>query len=156
MTNVTFHAVLSTPVAAVDVALFFGDQEYRDLAITSGHNPFESAALLASRGLAIFGRASNIVGESAATLSARLLGPASEANLGGGRTFTHFTSAEGVTGITGIAGENLEVGQKVIVPELRYNAGSNTFLAKREGDIFITELGPDATIGQLDQIGRFW
>jgi len=35
---------------------------------------------------------------------------------GGGRIFSHFTSADGVTGTTGIVGERLFVGQQVMSP----------------------------------------
>jgi len=76
-------------------------------------------------------------------------------NLGKGRIFSHFTNAEGFTGITGILGERLDVDQPVIVNTLRFGKGNNPFLAKEPGDIFITDLGFDATAGDLEQIGVF-
>lgn len=77
------------------------------------------------------------------------------ANLGGGRLFSHFTNAEGVRGITGIDDDSLEVGQEVIVSELRFGQGVNSFLASEPGRLFVTLLGADATEGQLNQIGVF-
>jgi hypothetical protein len=76
-------------------------------------------------------------------------------NLGEGRIFSHFTNAEGVTGITRIVSDNLEVGQQVIVSELRFGQGLNPYLTSELGRIFVTELGLDATVGQLNQIGVF-
>jgi len=73
--------------------------------------------------------------------------------LGGGRTFSHFTDANGVTGITGVVGESLEVGQVVHVGELRFARGTNPFLAEQAGDIFVTELGPGASSSELSRIG---
>ena len=78
-----------------------------------------------------------------------------EPSLGGGRIFSHFTNAQGVRGITRIVADNLEVGQQVIVSELRFGQGSNPFLANSPGDIFITDLGSDATVGELELIGVF-
>ncbi|MBD2182253.1 hypothetical protein H6S82_11040 [Planktothrix sp. FACHB-1355] len=60
-----------------------------------------------------------------------------------------------MTGITGIVGDNLEVGQQVIVSELRFGQGSNPFLANETGDIFLTDLGFEATEGKLELIGVF-
>ncbi|VXD17088.1 conserved hypothetical protein [Planktothrix serta PCC 8927] len=76
-------------------------------------------------------------------------------NLGEGRIFSHFTNAEGFTGITGIFGERLNVDQPVIVNTLTFGKGSNSFYAQKPGDIFITDLGFDATAGNLEQIGVF-
>ncbi|MFP4124808.1 hypothetical protein [Coleofasciculus sp.] len=61
-------------------------------------------------------------------------------NLGEGRLFSHFTNAEGVTGITGIVGDSLDTGQQVIVSELRLKQGENNYLAWESGSIFVTEL----------------
>jgi len=69
-------------------------------------------------------------------------------NLGEGRLFSHFTNAEGVTGITGIVGDSLDIGQQVIVSELRFKQGENDYLAWESGSIFVTELG----IGNEDSI----
>jgi hypothetical protein len=76
-------------------------------------------------------------------------------NLGEGRLFSHFTNAEGVTGITGIVGDSLDIGQQVIVSELRFGQGENDYLAWEPGSIFVTELGIDATEPQLNDIGIF-
>jgi len=67
----------------------------------------------------------------------------------------HFTNAEGVQGITGINPDDLEIGQTVRVPMLSFGQGSNHFLAGEDGDIFVTEIGPHAASGQLNQIGVF-
>ncbi|HAG79915.1 MAG TPA: hypothetical protein DCL61_01820 [Cyanobacteria bacterium UBA12227] len=83
------------------------------------------------------------------------LPPGITPNLGGGRLFSHFTNAEGVTGITRIVGDNLEVSQQVIVRELLFGQGSNDYLAWEPGSIFVTELGIDATERQLNDIGVF-
>lgn len=91
----------------------------------------------------------------AAFSSLLLLPPATTPNLGQGRIFSHFTNVEGVTGITGIVGDKLEVGQQVIVSELRFGQGSNPFLANDPGDIFLTDLGFEATEGKLELIGIF-
>ncbi len=85
----------------------------------------------------------------------KLLFPWTNPDLGKGRIFSHFTNAEGFTGITGIFGERLDVDQPVIVNTLTFGKGSNPFLAKEPGDIFITDLGSDATAGDLEQIGVF-
>ncbi|MBD2776385.1 hypothetical protein [Iningainema tapete] len=76
-------------------------------------------------------------------------------NLGGGRLFSHFTDANGIKGITGIDSDNLEVGEQVIVTELRFAQGINSFLASEPGRIFVTLLGTDATDSQLMNIGVF-
>ncbi|MGL6137141.1 MAG: hypothetical protein ACRC2M_07605 [Planktothrix sp.] len=81
--------------------------------------------------------------------------PWTNQNLGEGVIFSHFTNAEGFTGITGIFGERLNVDQPFIVNMLRFGNGSNPFYAKEPGDIFITDLGSDATPGDLEQIGVF-
>lgn len=81
--------------------------------------------------------------------------PWTNPNLGKGRIFSHFTNAEGFTGITGIFGERLNVDQPVIVNRLRFGKGSNPFYAQELGDIFITDLGSDAMEGNLEQIGVF-
>lgn len=81
--------------------------------------------------------------------------PGTPPYLGGGRIFSHFTNAEGVTGITGIDANSLEVGQIVIINELQFGRGSNPFKALKAGDIFLTELGTDATVGQLMEHGIF-
>lgn len=86
----------------------------------------------------------------------------------------HFTDATGVQGITGLPpGElgtvwllnkqgikcltpgELAVGQTVSVKRLSFGQGSNAYLAASAGDIFVTEIGTDATTGQLQQIGVF-
>jgi len=72
---------------------------------------------------------------------------------GGGQVFTHFTNADGVAGITG-AGP-LKVGESVGVDSLKFGQGGNNFLATNPGDNFVTDLGLDATPGQLQGIGVF-
>jgi len=67
----------------------------------------------------------------------------------------HFTDAAGVQGITGLILGELAAGQTVSVERLSFGQGSNTYLAANAGDIFVTEIGPDATAGQLQQIGVF-
>ena len=71
------------------------------------------------------------------------------------RIFSHFTNSEGVTGITGVDGENMKVNEQVFVNELRFGLGVNSFLSSEAGQIFVTELGIDATEGQLMNIGVF-
>lgn len=67
--------------------------------------------------------------------------------------FTHFTDEAGAVGITGTkplaVGESLEVGQ------LSFGKGQNDFLANAPGDIFVTDLPPTASPGQLNGIGVF-
>ncbi len=58
-----------------------------------------------------------------------------------------------MAGITG-AGP-LKVGETVGVDSLKFGRGSNNFLATNPGDNFVTDLGLDATPGQLQGIGVF-
>lgn len=88
-------------------------------------------------------------------MSPLLLPPGTTPYLGGGRIFSHFTNTEGVTGITGIVGASLKVGQQVLVSKLRFGQGVNSFLASEPGRIFVTTLDADATDGQLMNIGVF-
>ena len=67
----------------------------------------------------------------------------------------HFTDAAGVQGITGLDANTFEIGHTVVVTRLMFGQGSNTFLAGKTGDIFVTEIGAAATTGQLQQIGVF-
>jgi hypothetical protein len=69
------------------------------------------------------------------------------------RILTHFTNAEGVHGITGLDPESLIVGEEVIISVITFGVGQNTQFARNDGDIFITELRPDASSGQLVMIG---
>lgn len=71
------------------------------------------------------------------------------------RIFSHFTNAEGIQGITGIDAANLQIGQQVFIKELKFGLGVNSFLSSAPGQIFVTELGIDATEGQLMNIGIF-
>jgi hypothetical protein len=50
---------------------------------------------------------------------------------------------------------SLAVGQTVIVPKLAFGIGQNDFLAPVPGAIFVTDLGPEISSGQLDQMGVF-
>lgn len=84
-----------------------------------------------------------------------LLPPWRNINLGRGRIFSHFTNSEGVTGITGIIGDSLDKGQEAIAEKLQFGQGSNPFYANFPGDIFVTELGVEATTGDLNLIGVF-
>jgi hypothetical protein len=79
---------------------------------------------------------------------------AAAANLGED-PMTHFTNADGVRGITGVNPDNLEVGESVSVKAIKFGEGSNTFMAENPGDIFVTDLGPEASQGQLEGIGVF-
>ena len=67
----------------------------------------------------------------------------------------HFTDAAGAQGITGLNANALQVGEIVEAAALVFGQGANTFLAGNAGDIFVTEIGPAATAGQLQQIGVF-
>jgi RHS repeat-associated protein len=91
-----------------------------------------------------------IAGEELASGGGELL-----ESFGGGRVFAHFTDVEGATGITGVDAAGLEVGENTAVSELQFGYGQNSFLASEPGRIFVTELGPNATTGQLNQIGVF-
>ncbi len=77
---------------------------------------------------------------------------------GEGKTFTHFTSLEGIAGITG-ADESvllaLKPGEGFLVNELRFATGQNTFLAGEQGSICVTDLGINASEGALARIGIF-
>lgn len=75
---------------------------------------------------------------------------------GEGTTFTHFTDADGVTGITGIQNPSeLAVGQPFEVNTLRFGFGSNTQFARNPGDIFVTDLPLNSSAGRLNSIGVF-
>ncbi len=71
------------------------------------------------------------------------------------RIFSHFTNAIGVKGITGIDGNTLKLYDQVNVNQLEFGLGVNSFLASQPGQIFVTELGINASEGQLMQIGVF-
>lgn len=71
------------------------------------------------------------------------------------RIFSHFTNALGVKGITGIDGSTLQLYDQVYINKLEFGLGINSFLSSESGQIFVTELGVDATDGQLMQIGVF-
>jgi hypothetical protein len=73
--------------------------------------------------------------------------------MGKTRIVTHFTDLKGLEGITGLVGESLLVGQAITLNVIRFGRGTNSFNALRPGDIFVTELGPDATDLQLVLIG---
>jgi hypothetical protein len=74
---------------------------------------------------------------------------------GRGHVFSHFTTAEGVRGITGVTAEDLALGQSVVVNRLSFGYGSNTFMALHEGDIFVTDLAADVSGRRLASIGVF-
>ena len=50
---------------------------------------------------------------------------------------------------------SLKVGQRVGVNSLRFGQGSTDFLATQPGDIFVTDVGPGASAGQLEHLGVF-
>jgi hypothetical protein len=70
-------------------------------------------------------------------------------------TFTHFTDASGVQGITGLNPGGLAPGQSATVSQLQFGIGQNSYLANAPGDSFVTNLPASATSGQLQQIGVF-
>lgn len=72
-----------------------------------------------------------------------------------GTKFYHYTSPDGVNGITGIDPESMAVATTRIVNELRFGQGQNPYQAARSGDIFVTEVGPNPSALQLEQIGVF-
>jgi hypothetical protein len=74
---------------------------------------------------------------------------------GGGTTFTHFTDATGLEGITGVPASSLSSGQSLTVEQLNFGMGSNPFLASAPGDIFVTDLSATASAGELNGIGVF-
>lgn len=122
-------------------------------ALLSGRSPGQRLSLRgAGEG------AANGGGAAAGALSTsgpRLLPPPRPLAMGEGDVISHFTDAKGVEGVTGIVGNRLSVGQQVIVRELRFGVGSNEFLAGEKGRIFVTKLGDEATVGELNQIGVF-
>lgn len=71
------------------------------------------------------------------------------------RLLTHFTDAEGLTGITGLDPGTLVAGQAEVIETIRFGAGLSSTFASSAGDIFVTELRPEAAAGQLMQIGVF-
>ena len=77
---------------------------------------------------------------------------AAEASGGAGRTFTHFTDEAGARGIAGSA--PTAVGESASVGQLQFAKGQNSYLIG-EGRIGVTDLGLDATPGQLNGIGVF-
>ena len=72
----------------------------------------------------------------------------------GSGLMAHFTDAAGVTGITGVDVSTLTAGDKVVVQTVRFGQGVTSFLSER-GRIFVTELLPNVTSGQLNQVGVF-
>lgn len=87
------------------------------------------------------------------TLPPKLSGLLSESE--NDRIFSHFTNAIGVKGITGIDGSTLKLYDRVYIDKLQFGLGVNSFLSSELGQIFVTELGVEATDGQLMQIGVF-
>jgi hypothetical protein len=79
-------------------------------------------------------------------------------DIGGGRVFNHFTNDVAVSGITGVPIEMLEqlaIGERILVNDIKFAKGSATTLAVQEGEIFVTELGITTSSGKLNQIGVF-
>lgn len=50
---------------------------------------------------------------------------------------------------------SLEVGRSVTVTRANFGVGENEFMANAQGDIFVTDIGRDASAGKLNQIGVF-
>lgn len=73
----------------------------------------------------------------------------------GDRIFSHFTNAQGVEGITGIDGNKLKLYEQAYINKLQFGLGVNSFLTSEADRIFVTELGIDATDGQMMNIGVF-
>ncbi len=96
----------------------------------------------------------NVLSRIAGVFISRGVGAAaSETGFGGGTVFTHFTDTAGLQGITGL--ESVAAGETTTVGRLTFGMGQNSFLANAPGDIFITDLGANATAGQLNGIGVF-
>ncbi|WP_230195997.1 polymorphic toxin-type HINT domain-containing protein [Streptomyces coriariae] len=74
---------------------------------------------------------------------------------GGGTIFSHFTDGGGVQGIAGVDVSGMAVGDTMEVGSLRFGTGSNDFMTTSPGDNFVTDLGRDATDGQLGRLGVF-
>jgi RHS repeat-associated protein len=74
---------------------------------------------------------------------------------GGGTIFSHFTDAGGVQGIAGVDVSGMSVGDSISVGSLHFGQGDNNYLAENPGDMFATDLGADATTGQLNSIGVY-
>ncbi|WP_051845583.1 polymorphic toxin-type HINT domain-containing protein [Streptomyces globisporus] len=74
---------------------------------------------------------------------------------GGGTIYSHFTNAEGVRGIAGVDVSKMAVGETISVQRLQFKQGENEFMTQNRGDMFVTDLGRDATPGQLGRSGVF-
>ncbi|MFE6384529.1 polymorphic toxin-type HINT domain-containing protein [Streptomyces roseolus] len=74
---------------------------------------------------------------------------------GGGTIFSHFTDARGVKGIAGVDVSGMSIGQTVSVKRLQFGVGQNDYMTENRGDMFVTDLGRDATSGQLGRSGVF-
>lgn len=75
-----------------------------------------------------------------------------------GRMFSHFTNQAGIAGITGIDDATLAAmkpGESILVNTLKFGKGKNSFMAGKEGDIFVTELRSGTSSRKLNQIGVF-
>jgi hypothetical protein len=102
-----------------------------------------------------------LVGQSAVVVhntGCRLLLADEVVDLGSGRVFNHFTNDIAVSGITGVPIgmlEELAIGERILVNDLKFAKGSATTLAVKEGEIFVTELGVTTSSGKLNQIGVF-
>lgn len=58
-------------------------------------------------------------------------------------------------GIAGVEPTRLQVGQSASVNSLEFGQGSTDFLATQPGDNFVTDVGPEASQGQLERLGVF-
>ena len=147
------HALISDPVGDLIASTIVSG----GLGILGRWSTYVGSRFLASLDAAIAVQPVTVIYEQSAAASLKLLPAARPASLGGGTIFNHFTDANGIRGITGIVGSEMRVGQQVIVSELRFGRGLNSFQAASEGDIFVTDLeaGVQATQGQLQSIGVF-
>jgi hypothetical protein len=79
---------------------------------------------------------------------------------GEGRIFNHFTDIDGASGITGIDKnvlETMEIGEGIVINEIKFGKGQNPFLSEGNvaGDIFVTDMPANISEGKLNQIGVF-
>lgn len=71
------------------------------------------------------------------------------------RILTHFTNSDGLIGITALNPDALEVGKAVTIGTIRFGFWRSTQYAREDGDIFVTELGVQASTGGLMMIGVY-
>jgi hypothetical protein len=79
---------------------------------------------------------------------------------GSGRTISHYTDINGASGITNIDKkvlEQVDVGEGIVIQELKFGEGKTSFLTSQNkpGEIFVTDLAFPLSSGKLNQIGVF-